>query len=299
MKYSAICFAIVFLFFTSCKTHITEIERKIVSVSLLPQKYFVKAISGDSVNINVMIPPGASHSSYEPTPRQMNLLSKSQAYFESGHLDFEFAWMSRFEGANPNMKVYDVSKGIELISGSQSHNHETSHKHDQTGETGTDPHMWMSPKNVKIIASNILNSLSELYPSDTGFFLENYKTFLAEVDSIDNLFSRDSSQLKGLNFIIYHPALGYLARDYGMEQIVLQFEGKEPPPAHIKEIIDISREKNIRTVFVQKQFSIDNSRSLAKEINAEIIPIDPMDEDWKEQMITIHDYLLPGEKTKR
>jgi zinc transport system substrate-binding protein len=272
-------------------------DTKAISVSILPQKYFIEAIAGKRFNVNVMIPPGASHSSYEPTARQMNLLVNSPAYFKIGHLDFELSWMDRFTGVNPNMKVYDMSEGIELIRGNHDHHQESGEIHTEDNEKGIDPHTWMSPGNVKIIARNILKSLIDLYPVDSAFFTSNYNSFRLEVDSIGNLYQENETKLKGRSFIIYHPALAYLARDYGMEQIVLEFDGKEPPPARIKSIIDLARQKNIRTIFVQKQFSIDNSRSLAKEINAQIIPIDPMDENWEGQMVKILELLLSNQET--
>ncbi len=277
---------------SSCNTTPPAKPGKAVSVSVLPQKYFVEAIAGEGIKVNVMIPPGASHSSYEPTARQMNLLVNSQAYLKIGHLDFELSWMPRFGGVNPGMKIFDLSEGIDLIAGECDHHNEPGHIHSQEEGKGIDPHTWMSPGNVKIIATNILNSLNSIFPSDSTVFRSNFNSFMMTVDSVHALYNQNASKLKGRSFIIYHPALAYLARDYGMEQIVLEFEGKEPPPAHIKAIIDLAKEKNIGFIFVQKQFSLDNSRSLAKEINAEIIPIDPMDENWKEQMIEILNHLL-------
>lgn len=295
MKYLFLHIIITICFLPSCMHSPETFADKTVSVTILPQKYFVEAIAGNKVKVNVMIPPGASHSSYEPTARQMNLLNHSRAYLKIGHLDFELSWMPRFIGVNSSMKVFDLSEGIDLIKGSHEHHHEEKVQDADKNESGIDPHTWMSPKNVKIIAKNILNSLNVLYPADSSAFIANYKLFLLQIDSIETLYNQNLDKLKGRSFIIYHPALAYLARDFGMEQIVLEFDGKEPHPAHIKEIIDLGKEKNIHAIFVQKQLSIDNSKSLAKEINAEIIPIDPLDENWKGQMISILNHLLTNE----
>jgi zinc transport system substrate-binding protein len=295
MKYLFLYIVISVYLLSSCKPSTEKSADKTVSVTILPQKYFVEAIAGDKVKVNVMIPPGASHSSYEPTARQMNLLNHSRAYLKIGHLDFELSWMPRFIGVNSSMKVFDLSEGIDLITGNHDHHHEEKVQEANKYEPGTDPHTWMSPKNVKIIAKNILNSLNILYPADSTDFIANYNVFLLQIDSIETLFNQNSDKLKGRYFIIYHPALAYLTRDFGMEQIVLEFDGKEPPPAHIKEIIDLGKEKNIHAIFVQKQLSIDNSKSLAKEINAEIIIIDPLDENWKKQIISILNHLLTNE----
>jgi len=290
LTFILICFGIL----VSCTAPTSKSPEKTISVSILPQKYFVTAIAGDKVNVNVMIPPGASHSSYEPTAKQMNSLTHSDAYFQIGYLDFENAWLPRFLGINASMKLFDLSKGIDLLQGSCELDHsEGNHsEHDHAMEQGIDPHIWMSAKNAKIIGQNILNALISLYPEDSLEYKTNFKKFITEAEHIDSVYTQNESVLNGLSFIIYHPALAYLARDYGMEQIVLEFDGKEPHPAHIKEIIDLAREKNIHTIFVQQQISTDNSRSLASEINAEIIRIDPLDLNWNEQMIIILNQLV-------
>lgn len=290
LPFILICFGII----VSCTTPTIKSPEKTISVSILPQKYFVTSIAGDKVNVNVMIPPGASHSSYEPTAKQMNSLTHSDAYFQIGYLDFEKAWLPRFIGINSTMKLFDLSKGIDLLQGScePRHSESTHSEQEHAMEQGIDPHIWMSAKNAKLIGQNILNALISLYPEDSVTFKSNYKNFIEETVRIDSLYTQNSSALKGLSFIIYHPALAYLAKDYGMEQIVLEFDGKEPHPAHIKEIIDQARAKNIHTIFVQQQISIDNSRSLASEINAEIIRIDPLDLKWNEQMILILNQLI-------
>lgn len=292
MKNNLLIFVAVISFFTSCKTQPQSAKEKTISVTILPEKYFVESIAGDLVKVNLMIPPGASHSSYEPTAKQMNLLTQSEAYFKIGYLDFEQAWLPRFIGINSTMKIFDLSKGVTTLQGSCEHDHGENESASGKEELGIDPHIWMSARNVKIIATNILNSLISLYPEDSLVFSANYQKFLSEVNGIDSLYTMNAKKLEGLSFIIYHPALAYLANDYGMEQIVLEFDGKEPPPAHIREIIDLAREKNIHIIFVQKQLSIDNSRSLASEINAEIIQIDPLDVNWSEQMKFILDQFL-------
>lgn len=290
LPFILICFGII----VSCTTPTSKSPEKTISVSILPQKYFVTAIARNKVNVNVMIPPGASHSSYEPTAKQMNSLTHSDAYFQIGYLDFENAWLPRFVGINSSMKLFDLSKGIDLLEGSCELDHSDGKHAEQEHamEQGIDPHIWMSAKNAKIIGRNILDALISLYPEDSAAFKSNYKNFIEETVRIDSLYTQNAAVLNGLSFIIYHPALAYLAKDYGMEQIVLEFDGKEPHPAHIKEIIDLAREKNIHTIFVQQQISTDNSRSLASEINAEIIRIDPLDLKWNEQMILILNQLI-------
>jgi zinc transport system substrate-binding protein len=251
----------------------------IISVSILPQKYFVEKIAGADYKINVLIPPGASPATYEPTPRQVSELSGSDLYFRIGKIGFEKAWMKNLQKNNPDVQFVDLSEGMNFLIANEEHG---DHRHE-----GEDPHIWMSPSNVLKMSEKIYRELRLLFPEDSSLFRENYLDFSEEIKETDALFRDNIAILEGKNFLIYHPALGYLARDYGMIQHVLEFEGKEPPPSHIANIIKEAKENDIQDIFIQSQFNMDNAKSLAKEIGAEIIIIDPLNENWKEEMLSI------------
>lgn len=272
------------LFILACTTNENHDHNGIVSVSILPQKYFTRKIAGEKYRINVLIPPGASPASYEPVPRQIEELEKSDLYLRIGKIGFEKAWIEKLQKSNPQVPFIDLSEGIEFIR--DEHDHTT---HDQGGE---DPHIWMSAVNARQISENIYLGLSSVFPSDSQLFYRNYKELLLEIDRIDSLYRRNHDQLRNKNFLVYHPALGYLARDYGMVQHVLELEGKEPPPSHIAEIIKQARENRIQYIFIQSQFNTDNARSLAREIDAEVVLINPLNENWKAEMIEILKNLL-------
>jgi zinc transport system substrate-binding protein len=284
------CFSVPGL--KSCVSDPRVEEMPVISVSIIPQKYFINEITGGKINVNVMIPPSASHSSYEPGAQQLKSLEKSVAYFKIGYLDFEQAWLERFRGVNPNMRIFDLSQNIIPVINESGHTHSDDKTGNDTLHKGADPHTWMSPKNASIISANILNSLLQVYPSDSVLFRANYSILINKIDSIDHLFKNQSEKLQGKSFIIYHPALTYLARDYGMNQIALEFEGKEPPPAYIKQIIDRAKKENIRYIFVQRQLSMDNSKSLARETGAELVIFDPMNPEWDSEMIGILNILI-------
>ncbi|MCK4921131.1 MAG: zinc ABC transporter substrate-binding protein [Bacteroidales bacterium] len=296
MKYISYIITLLFLLNTSCKNGEEKTSSPVISVSILPQKYLVDKITSGKYKINVLIPSGASPASYEPSPLQITQLNNSSLYLRIGEIVFEKTWIEKIGKQNPDLNIINISDNIDFI-GAQNHRHsndeeeqEESHQHNI--DHGKDPHIWMSAKNMKIISENVLTALTESFPSDSLMFVRNYKILLDEINIIDSLFSSSTEILSGLNFLIYHPALAYLARDYKMTQHVLEFEGKEPGPAHIASIIDMAQELNIKYIFVQRQFSIDNAKSLAKEINAEIIVIDPLGEDWDEQLLNIHSILI-------
>lgn len=287
--------------FYSCKPGKKEEKTDIISVSILPEKYLVNKIAGEKYEVNVLIPPGASPASYEPSPKQIADLEQSKLYFRIGHILFEKIWINRMADQNSHIEIIDLSEGMDLMILAE-HEH-TSEENDPdsyhhiSAETddhhleNPDPHIWMSPKKMIRISENLLNGMIKVYPSDSSLFRKNYLSLLTEIKSIDSLFSSDSILLSGLNFFIYHPALGYLANDYSMVQHVLEVEGKEPGPAHIAAMVDEAKKNNIKFIFVQKQFNQDNAKSLAKEINAEVINIDPLDVDWPGQLRFIHKVL--------
>ncbi len=278
MMRSRYFFLLIFLLLSSCSHPVEDRARPTVTVSIMPEKYFVKKIAGDLLEVNVMIPSGASPVTYDPSPMQMEDLEHSDLYLKIGRLAFENVWIPKFAMLNPGLKIYDLSKGVSLIKTDGQDTSRNDHRHD------TDPHIWMSPGNVRVIAGNIERILIRTYPGDSAVFRKNHRAFIREINRIDSMYRSHADQLHGKSFLIYHPALTYLAREYGMDQVVLEYEGKEPPPAHIRKVIDIARDRDIRDIFVQEQFNPDNARALASEIGGRIIVFDPLAEDWDFEM---------------
>jgi zinc transport system substrate-binding protein len=271
-------------FFSGCQTSPDGDAKKIISVSILPQKYFVEVIAGDKFRINVMIPPGGTPETYEPTARQMQSLSQSGIYLKIGNIPFEEIWMKSFVNMNSGMKIYDLSEGIELITGDV--------HHDGTAGSGVDPHIWSSVKNAGIICENIFDALIKEDPVNKDYYSSRLQKFLCLTDSLDMKFKTEFAPISGSAFLVFHPALAYLARDYGLEQISLEFEGKSPPPGHMKDIINIAREKNIKAILIQKQFNAEPAKTIADEIGGKVIIIDPLDENWKDQIEYITESIL-------
>lgn len=244
---------------------------KEVSVSILPQKYIVERIAGNLFQVNVLMPPGANHETYEPTPKVMKSLANSSIYFSLGWLDFERTWMPRFTDMYPDMKIINTSEGGQLI-------RSTEHGHgDNAG--GIDPHTWLSPRFVKLQASIVTEALSRLDPKHRQTFNANLIRFSAQLDSLDTTCSRIFATNKTTKFLIYHPSLGYFARDYKLTQISLETEGKEPSAAHLGRLIGIARKEGIHTILISREFDSRNAETLAREINGRVVVFDPMAED--------------------
>ncbi|MCF8359194.1 MAG: zinc ABC transporter substrate-binding protein [Prolixibacteraceae bacterium] len=276
--------AIIPLLLFNCTNSKKADQKEIITVSILPQKYFIEQIAGKEFTVNVMLPPGASPADFEPTPKQIQSLSNSTVYFYIGHLGFEKSWMKKFAETAGNVQYVSCSRGIDLLRNNKTHlNKGSAHNH----ESGTDPHIWTSPENVKTIARTMCTKLSEIYPDMTAAFEKNLEKFIARINELDNHIRHTLGEKENKSFIIYHPSLSYFAKDYHLKQIPVEFEGKEPGTAQMKALVDIALKDQISTVFIQSQFETSKAKTIAKEINARVETVDPLAENWLDEMYSI------------
>ena len=269
---------------SACENTTQKSEKPILTVTLEPLRYFTEAIAEDNYEVVSMVPKGSSPESYDPTPQQLVNLSKSQAYLRIGYIGFEQAWMKKLEANCPNMKVYDTSKGIDLI-------RDKGHWHgDHFHEGGVEPHVWNSTQNALIIADNIYQALCELdstHQEDYQKRLDVLKQTIRQTNAnVHTLLENADS-----TFLIYHPALSYFARDYGLKQVSIEEGGKEPSPAQLKALIETCRNENVHTIFVQQEFDQRNAQLIANELGVNIVSINPLSYDWVKEMIRIAEAL--------
>jgi len=275
---------LILILISACTTRsYTDFQKPVVSVSILPQRWFIEQLAGDKVIVNVMIPPGASPATYEPSISQLGQLKRSSIYMKMGYLGFELGWMDKIVSVNPSMEVADLSKGIELI---EVEEHEKHHSHSHI-HRGADPHIWMSARNAELLAKNASETLSRLLPADSAHIAANLEVLIAKLDSLDREIQSLLSGFESRSFMIYHPALAYFARDYHLEQLSIEWEGKTPSPAHLKRLAILGKEEQISTIFVQMEFDSKNAEILSEEIGAEIVRINPLDPEWPDQMVRI------------
>ena len=273
-------YILTLLVLSACNNTSPKDERSLLTVTIEPLRYFTEAIGGDYFQVISMVPKGSNPESYDPAPQQLIDLSKSQAYFRIGYIGFEQSWMKKLEANAPNMKVFDTSKGIDLIQG-EGHWHG-----DHFHEGGVEPHTWNSTKNASIIADNICQALCEL---DT----EHQAYYKHRTDSLKQLFDQTDKEIRSLleeadsTFLIYHPALSYFARDYGLKQISIEENGKEPSPAQLKNLIETCRKEKVHVIFVQQEFDQRNAQLIADELGVSIVSINPLSYDWREEMLHV------------
>lgn len=255
-----------------------------VFVSVLPQQYFVQQIGGEHVDVQVMVPPAASPHTFEPKPRQMADLSSARLYLSIG-VPFETVWLEKITAANPDLQVIRMDRDIRKIP-MTAHDHGEDadaavHGDHMDDHSAPDPHIWLSPPLVKVQADTILATLREADPLHAADYERNHRRFAAALDRLDQDLKNILAGGEGRRFMVFHPSWGYFAQAYGLVQVPVEIEGKDPKPAQLRNLIEQAREHGIRVIFVQPQFSTRSAALLAREIGGRVVYADPMAGDWE------------------
>jgi zinc transport system substrate-binding protein len=244
-----------------------------VVVTVGPQEEFVKRVGGDKVNVTVMVPPGADPHTYEPLPNQMKQVQNAQIYFQVGSgIEFELTWMDKLTSMNSQMKVVNTSSGIQLVPNTAE------------GEEGSDPHVWVSPRNAKVMVENIYQSLVQTDPGNKDYYTKNRDEYLQELDELDKNITQTLSGKNNTKIMVYHPAWAYFCRDYNLQQVAIEQAGKEPTPQNIAFLVDTARNESIKVIFVSPEFSSSNAQVIANEIGGKVVVVDPLSQNYLENM---------------
>jgi zinc transport system substrate-binding protein len=283
------------LFILSLMIGILNATTPQITVSILPQKYFVEKITKDKFKVNVMVQPGASPHTYEPKTSQMKALAASKVYFATG-VAFENVWLDKFRKNAKDTLFVDLSDGIEKLAMTEHEHHDEDedeeHDHDKhkakdhhDHEDGLDPHIWLDPVLVKTQAKNIYDTMIKVDAQNADFYKVNYDQFLKELDELDANLKTILTPYKDKAFMVFHPSWGYFAKRYDLEQIPIELQGKEPKPNELVELIKDAKEHDIKIVFVSPQFSQKSAKTISQNINAKVVTIDPMVDNWSEGLI--------------
>lgn len=255
-----------------------------VYVSVPPQKYFTEQVGGERVNVSVLVEKGQDPHTFEPLPAQMASLSRAELYLSIG-LPFEKSLLPRLRKINPGLRVFPADRGIEKTGeehgSSETHGQEHEHKHG-----GGDPHVWNGVHEAGIIAENILNALTEVDPGGEEYYLQNFQTFKTRLDKLDSELRELFRGKEGTAFLVFHPAWGYLAREYGLDEVAIESEGKEPKASDLAALISSAKKKGIKTILISPQFSRRTAEIIAGNIGANVETVDPLAEEWEEKIRT-------------
>lgn len=246
--------------------HAAALKPTIV-VSVEPQAFIVERLLPALVNIEVMIPSGANHDTHEPTIEQLKAVSRAKMYVKIGHPSFTFetAWLDKFIGENKSLLIVDSSAGVNLKSG--------------------DPHIWLSPADFRIMARNVASALEQAFPDFNQIVNGNLAALDTEVDSAAAQIGGILASKRGHSFVVFHPAWGYFADEFGLKQIAIEREGKEADSRTLAEVLKEAREKNVRVVFVEPEFSRESADLVAGELGAKVQVLRPNARNWTSNLL--------------
>lgn len=255
-------------------------DRKIVVedraiVTIAPLKPLVEAILDDDFEVSVLVPQGASPETFEPTPKQLSEVESARFVFGTGLLEFEQELLHRIARKE---QIINLSQGIELIAGTCSHAHHAHANYSHSHAHGIDPHIWCSPKSIGKMAENMYSAIAREMPDSVNYD-KNYTTLCIKLLEFDEEIAELCRQSKRSTFVIYHPALTYLARDYGLTQVAVEHEGKEPSAKHLAKIIEQARAEGVKHIFYQSEFPASSVEVICQDIGATAVEINPLKED--------------------
>jgi zinc transport system substrate-binding protein len=264
---------ILLLLLVGCRTAPEAGDRIRVAVSVAPQAEIVRRIGGERVTVESLVAPGASDEDLSLSPRKSLALERTDLYVKVGHPAFaiEGRYIDPFLARHPEIRVVDMSRGMDLIT-------------DDHGHEGGDPHVWVAPQTVAIAARNIAAALSDIDPSHASEYQSNLERFLGDVDRLDR---EIRARLDGGRraFLVYHPSWGYFARQYGLEQIAIEAEGKEPGAVRLIGLIEEARRERAEVVLVP--YPRESAQVLAEAIGGRVVTADPQSADWEKTLLRV------------
>lgn len=269
-----LCIGLLVVTFAGCNQKVDISGDKLtVAVSIVPQETFVKAVAGDLVNVVTMIPPGKSPENYAPTPQEIELFSKSSIYFTIGVPTETQNILPKAKDINKNLKVISLADEVKKI-----------YPEREFSPGNRDPHIWLSPKRVKIMVEVIARELSAIDSKNKVVYEKNAKEYIQKLDRLDKYIKASLSKLKNKTFIIYHPAFGYFADDYGLTMVSLEDEGKEATAKDLQNMVDRAKREKIKVIFYQAEIDSKQARVFAAEIGGKAIQVEPLAPDYIENL---------------
>jgi len=261
----------------------------VVAVSILPQQYFASRIAGEKADILVLVGPGQSPHSYDPTPAQMARLAKAKVWITSG-TDFEIALEPKVAAQFPDLKIVHGTDGVDFRTLQEyeeelpgEHDEEDGHgEHAVEDEHGSniDRHSWLGRTPAKIMAGHLRDALSLIDPECGEFYRTNHDSLVRDIDSTFDTLKKVLAHLEGQRVLVYHPSFGYFFDEFGIVQNSVETGGKEPIAKTLAAMIEKVKADKVPAVFVQAQFPVAAARTVAKQAGAVVVPLDPLAPDW-------------------
>ena len=241
-------------------------EQLSIFVSVPPLHYLAAQVGGEAVTVESIVPPGHNPVNYDPTPKQLQRFADADIYIRSG-VPFEQVWMPRLKALNPRMLIVDARSNLPVASAVHAHS---------AGEQDLDPHVWTSPLNAIAISRNILQALLKVAPQHEQQFRLNQQQMQQHLEKLHHSIEEQLRPFAGATFLVFHPAWGYFAKTYGLQQVAIEHLGKEPGPKQLVRVIETARQQQIAFLLVQQQFSGNTAKVVAAELGVELIRTNPL-----------------------
>ncbi len=256
-----------------------------IFVSIPPQAYLAARVGGNHVKVHTLAEKGQDPHTFEPTPKQIIDLGNSDFYFTTG-LPFEYRLIKKIKSSSQKLAIIDISQGITkrmMPSDHQKHAERKENSDPHQGEP--DPHVWLSPPLLKIMARNIADAITKAAPEYGHEFHDNLAALEKDIDSVHARIKEILGPFSGQTFLVYHPAFGYFGDTYGLHQEAVELEGKSPTPKHLAQFISEARAKNAKIIFVQPQFDKTSAKAIASAIGGAVIEMDSLAYDVLDNLI--------------
>lgn len=245
-------------------------DNRVITVTIEPLRYFAEQLVGDRAEVTTLVPKGSSPETYEPTAQQMVALGNSMMFIKVGNLGFERTWVAKLGDLADGIEIVDTSEGIATV--------------ESTSRGVTDQHTWMSCANALVIVKNIYNSLRKADPMNASFYEGRYNALVEKIEKLNAELTESLNTVEGSSFIIYHPALTYFAKEYGLHQLAVEEDGREPSAASLAKVIDEAKAEGVRLMLVQQEFDRRNAEIVAKALNIGMTTINPLSYEWEKEM---------------
>ena len=278
---------LVFFFavFSSCRPGKPRSEKGVIAVSIEPLRYFTERIVGGRFDVVSVVPEGYSPETYEPAPEQLFSVSEAKAYIKVGRLGFETTWLDKISRNEPKLPIYDTSDSLE-------------HSVSGLRLVSFDPHTWTSPRNAEVISRSICSALCQIDSSGAEIYQKNLEKLLLRIRAVDVSIRKTLEDLTDRTFVTAHPSLTYFAGDYGLRQLSIEKDGKEPSPTELAGLVRQCKQEKVRVILVQPEFSRESAKVLAEEIGAEVVDIHPLSYQWEQEMLQVAKALKAGAAAK-
>ena len=283
--------ALLILLTLICASAQAETNQLNIAVSVAPQKYLVQQLTGEHANVRVIIKAGQSPATWEPSPREMTQFAKTDLFFSVG-VPFESVWLPRLQNNFPALRIHDPLKNITLNQMQGHHHHDEHHASDNhAAESNLDPHIWLDPLLNIQMAQSMLQALIAIDPINKQDYQQHFKQLSEELTEIHHEIEAKLHPYHSHYFMVFHPSWGYFAQRYHLNQLAIELSGKEPKGAQLAEITHHAKEKGIAVIFIQKQFSQKAALTIAEQIDAQVITLDPLAENLPLMLRTTADKL--------